>query len=204
MQQRRARSPMTDDEQRRRPQARPGHASTVPGVLDDAQDRMHDADEGDDGCDIQVAEVDGEVIAEQQAHPGEQVAALPEARRPLGRRNSWLAGGAGHGWRFSEWESGRAGSGLMGNLLFPLAFQGRLHRVCCKCSDCHPGDHFNGSRRGAVVARQAHNLEVTGSNPVAATSLRARKATRLPSPEHSPSGSDTFHVFCVIPARVVV
>src|SRR5947209_5771677 len=28
------------------------------------------------------------------------------------------------------------------------------------------------SRRGAVVARQAHNLEVTGSNPVAATQTR--------------------------------
>src|SRR5262245_42850530 len=74
----------------------------------------------------------------------------------------------------------------------------------------------NRARRGAVVARQAHNLEVSGSNPLAATSsdppsghgrflsthpcsnvnLETPTRTRTPSLSHSrsPSGAPRAEV----------
>src|SRR5262245_19030149 len=44
-----------------------------------------------------------------------------------------------------------------------------------EASGSAPSSTSHLARRGAVVARQAHNLEVTGSNPVAAT----RRAGKL-------------------------
>ena len=83
VQQRGPGAPVADDEQRRLADDRAVELAAVPRLLQVAQHRVAGADAGDDEGHVQELGMDGEVIAPQQAHPGEQVAALPHSWRPF-------------------------------------------------------------------------------------------------------------------------
>src|SRR5262249_43689409 len=124
--------------------------AAVEDVLDELQQRVDEADEGDDDGNVEVGPADGEAVADEQAHPGEEVAALPDARHPFllaggpvcgtGGRRSHRFTGAGRAASLSFW--GRAGR-LQGRILplprpcpapynrgeEPLLFGGKTEKV---------------------------------------------------------------------------
>ncbi len=83
MEERRSGAPVTDDEQRRLADGRAGDGAAVQGFGQHAQHTVHDAGGAGDRGDVPVGWLDGEVVADEQAHPGEQVHAMPEAGGPL-------------------------------------------------------------------------------------------------------------------------
>src|SRR5262249_49372201 len=76
---------------------------------------VEDTDEADDDGDVQAGPVDGEAVAGQQADPGEEVTAFPDARgpHPLLRE---LAGRGGGGARHDTPPSGRGGGRRTGGV----------------------------------------------------------------------------------------
>src|SRR5262249_21444966 len=86
VQQRGAGAPVADDEDRLLADADAVELAAVQVALQPAQQRVEDADRGDDEGDVEVRQVDGEAVARQEAHPGQEVAALPDVGRPFALR----------------------------------------------------------------------------------------------------------------------
>ena len=105
---------------------------------------MYGAHDHYNRCHPPVSGVNGEVVAPKKAKPTAQAEPFPHMRRPFG-----IFGTVGHD-----------GNGL--------TVRGKPSVALVKAATVEY-DVINRSRRGAVVARQAHNLEVVGSNPAAAT-----------------------------------
>src|SRR5262249_6867569 len=61
-------------------------ATAKPGMLEPAQQCVQEAYHADDDGNVEISPADGEMVADQQSRPGEEVAALPDTRLPLASR----------------------------------------------------------------------------------------------------------------------
>ena len=90
----RAGAPMTDDKQGSFLDRRAGHAPAVESLLHITQDGVAETNHRGNGGNVPAGPVHGEAIAGQQAQPGEEIAALPNAGHPflLARRSACFGG----------------------------------------------------------------------------------------------------------------
>src|SRR5260370_41387253 len=97
VQQRRPRAPMAEDEDRRLGQLDLANDAAVYRVLKEPEQRVGEAEKGNDDGNIPWGRMNRAAIWEEQFKPGEEIAPLPHARRPPG----FLGGNGrrGGGWR---------------------------------------------------------------------------------------------------------